>query len=240
MVFIAGIFARGGSKGVPGKNTALIGNRSLLGLAIECAATLDDIGTVFVSTDSEEIASEARRCGAEIPFIRPEGLSADESPEWLAWRHAIENLSLDTGEVEGLIIVPTTSPLRNSCDLQRCIEEFRTGKWDVVITITESQRNPYFNIVTIGNEGNAQLFIEPSGVVSRRQDAPTCYDICTVAYVVSPRYVLDEAGLFAGRVGYILVPPERSLDVDTEFDLEMARAIVNWRIVDNSSPRGLD
>jgi len=229
MVFIAGIFARGGSKGLPAKNTAMIGNQSLLGLAINAANSLDDVARVFVSTDSEDIALEARRLKAEVPFTRPANLAEDESPEWQAWRHAIKFLQLENGEYEGLLVVPTTSPLRSLIDLQRCIDEFRTGKWDIVITIAESQRNPYFNMAKVGEEGEATLLIEPTESIFRRQDAPECFDICTVAYVVAPQYILEKDSLFAGRVGHVLIPPERSLDIDTEFDLEVARAITNWR-----------
>src|SRR5437764_323228 len=87
---IAFIFARGGSKGVPGKNIKPLGGKPLIAHAIDVARATPGIETVIVSTDDPAIADVARRFGAEVPFVRPAELAQDKSSEWLAWRHAIE------------------------------------------------------------------------------------------------------------------------------------------------------
>ena len=89
MKAVAVIFARGGSKGLPGKNIRPLAGKPLIAWAIEHALAVKRIDRVIVSTDSEEIAAVAREYGAEVPFLRPAELARDDSPEWLAWRHAL-------------------------------------------------------------------------------------------------------------------------------------------------------
>ena len=89
---IAFVFARGGSKGLPGKNLRQFAGKPLIAHAIEHALAVPRIDRVIVSTDSPDIASVARDFGAEVPFLRPADLAADDSPEWLSWRHALNFL----------------------------------------------------------------------------------------------------------------------------------------------------
>jgi len=123
---VAFVFARGGSKGLPGKNLRLLAGRPLLAWSIGHAREVGRIRRVIVSTDSEEIAAVARAHGAEVPFMRPAVLAGDRSPEWHAWRHALEFLREDEGELpEAMVSVPTTAPLRHSSDIERCLDEYR-------------------------------------------------------------------------------------------------------------------
>jgi CMP-N-acetylneuraminic acid synthetase len=142
------IFARGGSKGLPGKNIRLLGGKPLIAWSIEHALAVKRIDRVIVSTDSEEIAAVARAYGAEVPFIRPEELARDDSPEWFAWRHALNYLKHGDGIMPAVMVsVPATAPLRSSCDIENCLDEFEKGEVDIVITVTDSHRSPYFNMV---------------------------------------------------------------------------------------------
>ena len=99
MKTVAFIFARGGSKGLPGKNILPLAGKPLIAWSIEHAKAVKRIGRIIVSTDSQEIADVATQYGAEVPFIRPDELSSDTSPEWLAWRHALGYLR----EKEGVL-----------------------------------------------------------------------------------------------------------------------------------------
>lgn len=184
------------------------------------------ITRVIVSTDSEQIATVARAAGAEVPFMRPE-LARDDSPEWLSWRHALEHLRLADGAYpDALICVPATAPLRSSADLEACLDEFAKGSADVIITVTDAHRNPYFNMVKRNTDGTVGLVIPPAGVVFRRQDAPVMYDITPVAYVTSARYVMSHGGLFEGRTRAVHVPPERAVDIDTLLDFKFAECLL--------------
>lgn len=235
MNIVALICARGGSKGLPGKNIRPLAGRPLIAWAIEQARGVKRIGRIIVSTDSDQIAEIARGAGAQVPFLRPADLAQDDSPEWLVWRHALNYLKDSGGDYpEALIVVPATAPLRAVVDLERCLDEFEKGGVDVVITVTDAHRSPYFNMVKVGADGTVNLVIPPEGSISRRQDAPVVYDMTTVAYVVRPEFVMTRNGTFEGRVRHVHVPAERALDIDTPFDFRIAE----WLMADWLHPKG--
>ena len=226
MNVIAAVFARGGSKGVPDKNQRLFDGRPLVVHAIEQAAACQHVERVIVSTDSEEIAKLARAAGAEVPWLRPESLSGDTAREWDAWRHLLTWLD-GRGELpDRLLVVPCTAPLRNVGDLQRCVDASLSRGADVVLTVTASHRNPWFNMVTVDDQGFARLVLEPEHRIHRRQDAPQTFDVGTVAFVVNPTYVQTADSLYDGTVIAVEVPAERSLDIDTETDLAFAEFLL--------------
>lgn len=228
---IAFVFARGGSKGVPRKNVRMLDGKPLIAHAIEVGLATPGIETVIVSTDDAEIASVARTFGAEVPFIRPEELSQDNSPEWLAWRHAISWFTKERGSFDCFLSLPATSPFRSVEDVLACVSKLRADPLvDAVITVTEAKRSPYFNMVRLNEVHKAEVVIPPAdrGIV-RRQDAPSVYDMTTVAYAARPKFIETADRLFAGQVRAVLVPVERAADIDTEFDFEMAQALMAMR-----------
>lgn len=227
MKAVAFIFARGGSKGLPGKNTRLLGGKPLIGLAIECALEVDRISRIIVSTDSEEIATISREYGAEVPFIRPAELAMDDSPEFLAWKHGIAYLRESTGTIpQAIVSVPATSPLRLAIDLEKCLDEYEKGVADVVITVTDAHRSPYFNMVKSNPDGTYGLVNSSVSEVARRQDAPVVYDMATVCYVANSEFVMNHNSIFEGRVGAVHVPVERAIDIDTHFDFRLAELLL--------------
>ena len=230
MNVVALICARGGSKGLPGKNIRLLGGKPLIAWAIDSARAVSRVRRVIVSTDSEEIAQAARSAKGEVPFMRPPELARDDSSEWLVWRHALNYLKeTEGGFPDALLVVPTTAPLRSTSDLDRCLDEFSQGESDVVITVSEAHRSPYFNMVRAQSDGNIGLVIPPETVVDRRQDAPRVYDMTTVAYVARPTFVMSSDGIFAGRVRQVEVPLERALDIDSLLDFRIAECLLSSR-----------
>lgn len=231
MKAVAVIFARGGSKGLPGKNIRLLGGKPLIAWSIEHALAVKRIQRVIVSTDSEEIAAVALKYGAEVPFMRPAELARDDSPEWLAWRHTLNFLFETTGVLpDAMVSVPTTAPLRLPVDIEKCLDEYEKGIADIVVTVTDAHRSPYFNMVKINCDGTASLVIQPNSGVTRRQDAPTVYDMTTVCYVANPRFVLKHAGAFEGKVSAIHIPTARAIDIDTLLDFQIAEGLINLRV----------
>ena len=228
MNIIALICARAGSKGIPNKNIKLLGGKPLIVRAINQAKELKEINRVIVSTDSKEIANLAIDAGAEVPFMRPKKLSEDDTPEWLVWRHALESINkIDSSYPDILIIVPVTAPLRTVVDLKNCLIEYQKGNADIIITVTDSHRNPYFNMVKVDEEGVASLVISSEKNIIRRQDTPNIYDMTTVAYVTAPKFVLEKDNLFSGKVRHVHVPIERALDIDTPYDLKVAELLLS-------------
>ena len=230
MRVVALICARGGSKGLPGKNIRFLAGRPLIAWAISQAKAVNRVQRVIVSTDSEDIAEVARQAGAEVPFLRPAQLAQDNSPEWLVWRHALDFVKGDAGTYpDGLLVVPATAPLRAVTDLEQCLDEYEKGGVDVVVTVTDAHRSPYFNMVQVRKDGTVGLVIPPRSAIVRRQDVPVVYDLTTVAYVARPEFVMTQNGIFEGRVRSVHVPLERAIDIDTALDFKIAECLMGAR-----------
>tara|TARA_B100000700_G_scaffold324294_1_gene430066 strand:+ start:1688 stop:2368 length:681 start_codon:yes stop_codon:yes gene_type:complete len=217
------IFARGGSKGIPMKNLVEISGLPLLAHAINLSKSMKEVEKTFVSTDSEEIADAAKRYGAFV-IERPSELATDNAAEWLAWQHAINYVRKTDGDFQRFLSLPTTSPMRSKGDVQKCLKAL-VKDIDLVLTITPAQRNPWFNIVTSDKESMVKLVLEDS-LIKRRQDAPSCYDMTTVAYVARPDFILNNTNMWQGRVKGVEIPVERAIDIDTPFDLSIARFLM--------------
>jgi CMP-N-acetylneuraminic acid synthetase len=221
------IFARGGSKGLPDKNLRNFAGKPLIARAIEQAQSLAFVTEVYVSTDSLEIANTAEIYGASVPFVRPAELAKDDSPEWDAWEHMLNFFFERDGELpDAMLSVPTTAPLRTVGDIQRCVDAFELGTTDAIITVTDAHRNPYFNMVSIDQQGFAEVTITSNSQLNRRQDSPSVYDMTTAAYVVDARFVMSHRGIFEGKVKSIYLPIERSIDIDTLLDFDIAEFIL--------------
>lgn len=220
------IFARGGSKGVPRKNIQMLGGKPLIAHSIATALACPDLGRVVVSTDDDEIAAVARAHGAEVPFMRPAVLAGDESSEWLAWRHAITFVEQHERPFPVFVSLPATSPFRSVADVQACIALLRASPaLDIVVTAKKAERSPYFNMLKRDVQGHATLVITDGGALTRRQDAPEVFDMTTVAYVARTRFIMEKGGLFEGKVGFVEIPAERAIDIDTPFDFKLARLL---------------
>jgi len=235
MTTTAFIFARGGSQGLPGKNIRMFAGKPLISWAIEQALAVSAIDRVIVSTDAPEIAEVARAYGAEVPFLRPDALASHSASEWDAWRHALTFLQESEDVLpDTFVSVPATSPLRLPEDIEACLELYAQGNADIVVAVTEAHRNPWFNMVRTLPYGAVTLVNNPDSEVIRRQDAPKVSDMTTVAYVTNPRYVLTQRGVFNGCVRAVTVPIERSTDIDTLLDFEIAEFLMKKRLKGSS------
>ncbi len=219
------IFARGGSKGLPHKNILPFCGKPLIAWTIEQAISVKKFDKVIVSTDSNEIANVAKDFGAEVPFLRPEILAKDDSPEWLSWQHALSHYKLTNNFPNIMVSLPSTAPLRSIDDIHSCLELFESSNADVVITATQARRSPFFNMLKANQEGFMEPLMKSDINIFRRQDAPITFDMTTVAYVVKPQFVLENSGIFAGKVKALIVPESRAVDIDTEFDFQFAEFI---------------
>jgi CMP-N-acetylneuraminic acid synthetase len=223
MKTFAFIFARGGSKGVPGKNIRDLGGKPLLAHSIKIAQEINEISRIFVSTDDQEIANVGIEYGAEI-IKRPAKLAQDDSPEWHAWRHAIKWAEDKGINFDIFLSLPTTAPLRNEKDIIKCLKNLDEDT-DIVVTMTETTRSPWFNMVR-EEDGYLKFVVEDEMHYNRRQDTPRIYDMTTVAYVTRTPFIRKASRVFDGRVKGVLIPPERALDIDTELDFSFAEFLM--------------
>ncbi len=224
----AWIFARSGSKGFPGKNIKMLCGKPLIAWAVEAAKRSTRIERVFVSTDSKEIAEVAQKYHAEIPFLRPSELARDDSPEWLAWKHAVAWVKQQghLSQMDLMVSVPPTSPVRQPAHIDACIDMYLKGGADTVIAVAPSNRHPAFNMVTINGKGYVELVMPPPERVHCRQELPRIYNIIPVAYVTSPEFVLKADSYMEGRVKAVILPEKCGVDIDSEIDFRLAEVLL--------------
>ena len=229
-MIVAGIFARGGSKGVPNKNLRQVGGMSLIERSVLQALEIKDISRVFCSTDSELIAQEAQRFGAEVPWLRPAELAQDSSKEWDSWVHLVKWLHSNETYPEYLVTVPCVAPLRTVDDLNKCVELATTSGADVVMAVADSYKNPWFNMVTVDpTNAEARLVNEPPQRINNRQEAPVVYDVSTVTFIIKCSFLLSATSIYDGDTRAIILPKSHCVDIDTEDDISYAEFLLAKR-----------
>lgn len=220
------ICARGGSKGLPGKNLMKLGDRSLIGHAINIAKKSPSIQRILISTDCPDIANEAIKYGGEVPFLRRAELASDTASEWSVWKDAVSWIVNNSEVCDALVMLSPTAPLRSLDNVENAIKLFYSTKCDGVISVTDAYRNPYFNMVKTNNDGQASLGISEIRPLHRRQDAPEFYDITTVCYVMRPNYIVESDHMMKGDIRCNHVPKENAIDIDTSYDFMLAEAMM--------------
>ena len=215
------IFARGGSKGIKRKNLLPFKNTTLLGNSILQSKKINSIKDTYVSSDNSEIIMEAKKNKAKI-ILRPKKLSTSTAHEIDAWKHAI--LYLKKRKIINLnsyiISLPTTGPLRNLDDINKGLNTAIANNNDITFGVTESYRNPYFNIFE--KVGKKIKISKELKIFKNRQNVPKCYDMTTCFYIFKPNYILKCKNVYEGKIGYSLIPKERSIDIDDTLDYMIA------------------
>ncbi|MGB0244512.1 MAG: cytidylyltransferase domain-containing protein [Candidatus Nanopelagicales bacterium] len=212
--------ARGGSKGVPGKNLRRIGGMTLVEWTARSALT-SSLDRLVISTDSQEIADEARRVGVDVPFIRPNELAQDSSLTIDVVQHALDELK---GDWDAVMILQPTSPFRTASDIDTCIEMLADSAADSVISVTP-----------VGDHHPARMkFIENGFLIDPpfsedvegrpRQSLQSLFLRNGAIYLTRTEVVNGGSIKGASSMAYVM-PEERSANIDTEFDLMVAEAI---------------
>jgi len=223
MNIIGVVFARGNSQGIKNKNLLKLKKFSLVEIAVRQAYKTKIIKKVFISSDNKKILNKAKKQKAIIPFIRPKKLAMNKSPEILSWRHFIRYLRKKKITADYIVSVPTTSPLRDVNDIKKCIKLAKKGNYDMVFTITKSNKSPYFNMLM--RKKNNYNFLKFKKKIFRRQDSPKFYDLTTVCYVFKPEFVMKKNDLLSGKTGYVEIPKTRALDIDDKYDYKIAKLL---------------
>lgn len=215
---LALIPARGGSKGVPGKNIRPAGGKPLIAWTIEAAKCSRYIDRLILSTDDPSIAAVAKQFGCDVPFMRPAELATDQADSMVVVRHALQAI----GErYEYLVLLQPTSPLRIAADIDTAVERCLQSNAQTCLSVCEPDKSPYW-MMTMAADGTVQQLFPPEQIPTRRQDAPPIFAANGAVYVAPCDY-LAAGGDFitAGTIGYVM-PKDRSLDIDTELDLKLA------------------
>lgn len=217
--------ARGGSKGLPGKNLRTVGRLSLVGHAVASARESRRLSRVVVSTDSPAIAEEARRHGGEVPFLRPAHLATDEAAIEPTLRHAVRWLETEGGVRPDLIVtLQPTSPFRTGADIDRTVEKVLTTGADSAQTVVGASYPPFF-MSTL--EGDRTIPLFPDGdKYARRQDTPPVYQPSGAVYVSRYRTLMTEGRVLGADNRAVVTPFEAAVNIDTEWDFLLAELIL--------------
>jgi N-acylneuraminate cytidylyltransferase/CMP-N,N'-diacetyllegionaminic acid synthase len=224
------ICARGGSKGVKGKNVRLLLGKPLLAHSIEQARASGLFDLLAVSSDSDEILNVAREWGCDYLIKRPDELATDQAAKLPVIRHCVAEVERLVGyEFDTLVDLDATSPLRTPDDIGnavRLLEESGAGN---VITAMPARRSPYFNLVELDANGVAHLSKPPQMAVVRRQDAPKCYDMNASIYVWRHPALFGSDTIFNPDTRLYVMPEERSIDIDSELDFKFVEFVTaSW------------
>ncbi|WP_028609961.1 cytidylyltransferase domain-containing protein [Paenibacillus harenae] len=225
---LAIIPARAGSKGIPGKNIRPLGGKPLIAWTIEAARQSSLIGRVVLTTDCEEISEIGRMYGAETPFLRPKHLSEDTTPMADVIFHVLESLKEQSGELPGsFILLQPTTPLRTVKHINEAITLFDKQDCDAVVSVCEVMEHPYLMKTIKDNE--LHDLIADSGRHTRRQDYPTVYKLNGCIYVYDTEMYLARKELHMRKYVPYIMEAKDSIDIDTPFDFEMAKAYLKAR-----------
>jgi CMP-N-acetylneuraminic acid synthetase len=210
--------ARGGSKGIPGKNIRPLAGRTLLEYVARAAADSQVVDRVVLSTDDPLIADEGRRLGMEVPFLRPAPLAADDTPMLPVIEHAVEALEREGWSPEIVVLMQPTSPLRRGAHVRASVEALRTSGADSVVTVVELPRHLSPDYV-MRIEGGALVPFLPGGArVTRRQDARPAYVRDGTVYAFWRRTLRETGSLYGRTCRPLIVPQQESLTLDTQED----------------------
>ena len=223
------ITARGGSKSMPRKNILPLAGKPLIAWTIEAARSSRFLSRVLLSTDDPEIAKVAAAWGAEIPFMRPAELAGDTTPHVLVVEHAIRWLEEAEGSrPEYVLMLQPTSPLRTAEDIDGVITFAREREAIAVVSVSPMDRHPYLSKRILA-DGTLAEFVTSDIAYLRRQDLPPAYALNGALYLNrSDSLLRDHTFVPPGVLGYVM-PPERSLDVDTPWDFHLVEMILQDR-----------
>jgi CMP-N,N'-diacetyllegionaminic acid synthase len=229
---VATICARGGSKGLPGKNIRSFAGKPLIVHSIEQALACTMIDSVWVSTDDEKIATIARAAGAQVPFLRPAELASDTAPKIPAIEHLVKHCESTGLNVQRIVDLQPTSPLRHVSDIEGALQHHAQA--DLVVSVREATDNPYFNIVEA--DKNGWLHLSKGNGNTRRQDAPAVFALNGSIYVWQRAALAQAAlqGIWSVHMAAYAMPAWRSVDIDDLDDFEYAQWL--WHRHNNTKP----
>lgn len=224
------ICARGGSKGLKGKNLMNLLGKPLIAYSIEHARESGLFETVAVSSDSKAILVTAKEWGADLLIERPAEMASDAAAKLPAIRHAVETAEAEAGRpFDTLVDLDATSPLRLPDDITGAVRLLEERGVSQVITGMKARRSPYFNLVELDEDGHVRLSKVPDPPVARRQDAPPCFDMNASVYVWTRDGLFSPGTPFNPDALLYEMPEERSVDIDSALDADFVQFLLTAR-----------
>ncbi|OGP62231.1 MAG: acylneuraminate cytidylyltransferase [Deltaproteobacteria bacterium RBG_13_49_15] len=221
---LAVITARGGSKGLPGKNIRPIAGKPLIAWSIEEAKKSRYIDRLILSSEDDEIIAVAKQWGCEVPFVRPAELATDDIPGVEPILHALGAIP---EKYDYVVLLQPTSPFRLAEDIDGCIEICLERHAFACVSVTEPDKSPYW-MYNLNEKGFMVPVTNLGYTTSRRQDLPPAYAINGAVYVADTVWLKEQRAFLSPETVAFIMPRERSYDIDTELDLKICDMLM-WK-----------
>jgi len=214
--------ARGGSKGIPGKNIVSVGGKPLIAWSIEAAQAVATVDRLVVSTDDEAIAAVAKEYDCEVPFMRPAELAADGTPGIDVVLHALDTLA----GFDIVVLLQPTSPFRTSAQIAEAIQLLVDKDAPSVVSVAQSSKPPEWLYYKDDND-QLEPMLKTGEDLLRRQDSRPVFYLNGAIYVARVGWLRQQRSFLGdGTIAYVM-PAENSMDIDEPWDLRLAQAIVS-------------
>ena len=221
--------ARGGSKGLPGKNIKKLGGKSLINHAIDYARNFTTDENICMSTDSDQIIESALENNYKVPFIRPNNLSTDTASTNEVILHAINYYESKGFLFDLLVLLQPTTPFRKKVDLKNMLNHWNQNI-DLMVSVKESHDSPYFNLFEENSDN--YLIKSKASKSTRRQDAPKVYSFNGSLYLYNVKSLKSKPVIEFNKIKkYVMNNPLYSIDIDNELDWLVAETIINNKLI---------
>ena len=223
---LAVITARGGSKTIPKKNIVNVGGKPLIAWTIEVALKSRLLDRVIVSTDDQEIAEISKKWGADVPFIRPTILAKDDTPHIPVLIHSVKWLEAKEKIIpDSIMLLQPTLPFRKTEDIDNAINLLYKKKADSVVSVCRAFNHPYL-VKYVLSDGKLKDFIKPPEGYLSKQNLPKVYVLNGAVYIVKRDILINKKTFYTNNTYAYIMPQERSLDIDTKWELFLADLIL--------------
>ncbi|MEP6513686.1 MAG: acylneuraminate cytidylyltransferase family protein [Parafilimonas sp.] len=215
--------ARGGSKGIPGKNIKLLGGKPLLAYTANAAAQAKLLNEIMISSDSKDIIEVAEKYQIKAPFIRPANLADDTTPTVDVIKHALNFYHVQKIYFDAVCVLQPTYPFREKGFIDACIEKFISAGADTLISVVPvpHQYNPHW-VFEKNDDGYLISSTNDKKIISRRQDLPEAFIRDGSVYVIKTDTIINDKNIFAAKITYQLSSPEWYVNIDTPDDWKLA------------------
>lgn len=224
--------ARGGSKGIPGKNIKPMGGIPLICRSINIARKFVEDKDICVTTDSDEIINVVRQYGMEVPFKRPDYLATDTASSYDVLIHAVNFYKSKGIDYDWMVLLQPTTPFRKEEDLRNMLD-MMTDDLDMVVSVKKAETNPYYNCYAVNDQGYLKKFIKPqTQIVGRQSEMPDIYEKNGSIYVIKIESLRKQKLNEFEKVYFYEMSKEYSIDLDEPLDWIFAEAVLDNHLVD--------
>ncbi len=234
MKLLAVVPARGGSKRIPGKNLRPLAGQPLVLWSVAVGRALSEVSDVLVSSDDPEIADVCRRAGALVPWLRPAELATDTATTVDTCLHALNWYESEHGQVDGLLLLAPTSPLRRVESARRGCDLFARHRQSSVIAVAPAKSHPMWCFRV--EDERMQPFMAENGLHLRSQDLPPAYVVAGSFYLIAPELLRSSETFFIDEMVPLVVDEDEGIDLDTEQDWQRAEVAMALRTQADPGP----